>query len=55
MKYTGLFLVVIGVLALIVLHFIHVTFINALLVPPLLIIIIGVMLHVWLLKRESRY
>jgi len=55
MKYAGLFLIIMGVLALLVLQLVHFTMINALLLPPFIIIIIGVLLYVWGLKRESLY
>lgn len=54
-KYLGLTLIVVGVLMLVGLKLVRLTFVNLLLRVPLLLVIAGVVLHVWQLKRESRY
>jgi len=55
MKILGFCLVFLGVLALLALQLLHFTMVNALLMPPFFIIIIGVGLYVWGQKRESAY
>jgi hypothetical protein len=55
MKYAGFCLVIVGVLMLAVLFFMRITMINALLLIPLLMIITGVLLNVWGIKRETQY
>ena len=54
-KYIGLGLIALGFLFLAALHLLHLNFINWLLLTALGIIIAGLVVHVWLLKRESRY
>ncbi|MBQ9668456.1 MAG: hypothetical protein IJV45_06935 [Prevotella sp.] len=54
-KYGGLALIIIGVLLLTGLHLAHFTVVNALLLIPLGLILTGVVLHVWMMKRDSRY
>ena len=54
-KYLGLGLVVVGVLLLVVLKVVRLTFVNTLLLAPLFIIIIGVVLYVWAMKKENLY
>jgi len=54
-KYIGIALIVVGSLMLILLQVCHFTFVNALLLLPLGFIIAGVVIHVWMIKRESRY
>ncbi|MBR4898889.1 MAG: hypothetical protein IKZ48_08905 [Prevotella sp.] len=44
-----------GVLMLAVLHLVHYTFINALLIIPLMFIIGGIIWHVYCLKKQSPY
>jgi len=44
-----------GVLILAVLHAVHFTIINALLIIPLLLIIGGIIWHVYWLKKQSPY
>lgn len=53
--YLGLGIMAIGVMLLVVLHFMHITFINILLILPLCLILGGLVLYVWGAKRESRY
>ena len=48
-------LIVLGVVLLAALHLLHLTIINQLLLPPLVFIIAGIMLHVRAVKKESRY
>lgn len=54
-NYGGIVLIFMGVLMLAVLHLVHFTFINALLIVPLLMIIAGVVFHVYRQKRQSAY
>ena len=51
----GIMLIVLGVVLLAVLHVLHLTFINMLLVVPLLLIITGVVVHITVQKRQSKY
>jgi len=51
----GLALVLIGVVVLASLYFLRFTFVNALLIAPLCIIIAGLTVYVWGQKRTSRY
>jgi len=53
--YIGIALISIGVLTLTGLHISGVTFINWLLAIPLLLILTGVVLHVWQQKRKGCY
>ena len=48
-------LIVLGVVLLAVLHVLHLTFINMLLVVPLLLIITGLVVHITVQKRQSKY
>ena len=50
--YIGIILISIGVLTLAALHLTGVTFINWLLILPLLLIVAGTVLHVWRQKRR---
>lgn len=54
-SYVGLVLIAIGVLFLAGLHLFHFTFVNTLLLIPLCLIVAGIVIHVWILKRQSRY
>ena len=51
--YIGIILISIGVLALVALHLTGVTFINWLLLLPLLLIVGGTVVHVWRQKRSE--
>jgi hypothetical protein len=55
LKYSGLALILLGVLLLVTLHLLHFTFVNVVLLTPFFIILAGVVLQVWMMKRESRY
>lgn len=54
-KYSGLLLMVVGVAMLAALHMLHMTFVNVLLFVPLLIILMGVVMHVRYVKSQSSY
>ena len=54
-KYIGIALILTGVTLLVILHFLHLTFINMLLLIPLFLMLLGTLLHVWMMKRESTY
>ncbi len=54
-KYGGFALIAIGVLLLVGLHLAHFTIVNALLLLPLGLILVGVVLYVRVMKRDSRY
>ncbi|MCR5197823.1 MAG: hypothetical protein K6D55_03425 [Prevotella sp.] len=54
-KHVGMGLMLVGVALLVVLHLQHLTFVNTLLFIPLGLILLGLVLHVWAMKRESRY
>ena len=54
-NYGGIMLISAGVLILAVLHAVHFTIINALLILPLLLIIGGIIWHVYWLKKQSPY
>ena len=50
--YIGIILISIGVLMLAILHLTGVTFVNPLLITPLVLIIGGAVVHVW---REKKF
>ena len=50
---TGLMLL--GTALLLAVHLLRLTFVNSLLVVPLLLILLGLLLHVRSLKRQSSY
>ena len=54
-KSIGLALILIGIALLAVQYLLHFTFVNALLILPLCLIIVGLGIHVWMMKRESPY
>ena len=54
-KYSGIALIILGVLLFSTLQILHFTFVNIVTFIPLVIVIVGVSLHVWSKKRESRY
>ena len=54
-KYIGLGLISSGAMLLVILHLLHLTFINFLLLIPLFLMLLGTLLHVWMMKRESSY
>ena len=51
----GLMLMALGTVLLAVLHVLNLTFVNALLFLPLLLILVGIIIHVYMQKRQSRY
>ncbi len=51
----GLMLMALGTVLLVVLHVLNLTFVNALLFVPLLLILAGIVVHVYMQKRQSRY
>ena len=54
-KYSGIALIILGVLLFATLQILHFTFVNIVTFIPLVIVFVGVSLHVWSKKRESRY
>ena len=54
-KNLGLGLILLGVVLLLVLHLLHLTFVNTLLLVPLIFILAGIVFHVWMMKRDSLY
>ena len=54
-RYLGLILMAIGVVSLTLLQVFHVTFLNVLLLLSLALVAVGLVVHVWLLKRQSNY
>ena len=44
-----------GVALLVALHLLHLTFVSQLLLLPLLFILVGILLHVRAMKKESKY
>ena len=48
-------LMFVGVVLLVALHLLHLTFVNMLLLIPLGLILLGLVLHVLAIKHESRY
>ena len=55
LKYLGLALILLGVSLLVALHLLHITFITKLLLIPFIMVMAGVVIYVWQLKRESKY
>ena len=55
LKNLALALILLGVLFLAAQHFLHFTFVNALLLVPLFLIVAGIVIFVWGQKRESKY
>ena len=51
----GLMLMALGTVLLAVLHLLNLTSFNILLFVPLLLIVAGVVIHVYMQKRQSRY
>ena len=54
-KYGGIALMLLGVAVLAALHLTGFTIVNQLLLVPLVLILAGLILSVWSVKRESRY
>ena len=54
-RYLGLILMAIGVVSLTLLQVFHLTFLNVLLLLSLALVAVGLVVHVWLLKRQSNY
>ena len=54
-KTIGILLMVIGVALLVVLHLLRFTFLNVLLFVPLAFVLLGFVLYLFGMKRESRY
>lgn len=54
-KYAGLSILLLGITLLVLLHVLHLNFINTLLMLSLGLMIVGLVLHVWARKNESRY
>jgi len=54
-RYVGLVLMAIGVILMLVLHKTGIAFLNKILIIPFLVLLAGFGIHVWMLKRESKY
>lgn len=54
-NYTGIAFLVLGTAGLLLLHYFGLTFTNRLLLVPFVFILLGAVLHVWALKRQSKY
>ena len=54
-RYIGLTFMCLGVALLVVLHLYGLTFSNRLLLITLSFVLLGFVIHVWTLKRESKY
>ncbi len=54
-RYVGLAYMLLGVVLMVVLHIYGLTFSNFLLIVTLLLVLLGFVIHVWTLKRQSRY
>ena len=54
-NHVGTGLIVLGVALFTALHLLRLTFVNELLFLPLLFIVVGILLHVRAMKRESKY
>ena len=46
---------IVGITILVALHLLHLTFVNMLLLIPLCLILVGLLLHVRSMKKESLY
>jgi hypothetical protein len=55
MKSAGISLIIIGIVALIALYITHFTMVNAVTVTPFCVLLTGVCLYVWGVKREIKY
>lgn len=55
LKYLGLALILLGTAAFVALHVFHITFVNKLMTVPLVLILGGTVLFVWMLKKQSSY
>lgn len=54
-RYIGLTYICLGVVMLVVLHVNGLTFSNRLLLIAIGLVLVGVVIHVWAQKKESRY
>ncbi|MCR5679926.1 MAG: hypothetical protein K6G08_06940 [Prevotella sp.] len=54
-SYTGVAFLVLGTGGLLTMHILGITFITRLLLIPFVFILLGAVLHVWAMKRESLY
>jgi len=54
-KHLGMGLMIVGITILVALHLLHLTFVNMLLLIPLCLILVGLLLHVRSMKKESLY
>ena len=55
LKYLGLALIFLGTAAFVALHVFHITFVNKLMAIPMILILVGTILFVWMMKRQSSY
>ena len=54
-RYIGITFICLGVAVLTLLHVYGLTFSNRLLLIPLALIFLGLVIHVWVQKKESKY
>ena len=54
-RHIGLGLLMLGTALLVALYLLHQTFVNVLLFVPLCLIVLGLVLHIYSIKRESPY
>jgi len=54
-RFVGLSFMCLGVAMLVALHIFGLTFSNRLLIIPLVFILLGFVIHVWVQKKESKY
>ncbi len=54
-NHLGMGLMLLGTVLLLTVHLLRLTFVNALLIVPFVFILLGLLLHVRAIKRQSQY